>query len=229
MKTNSETPDRIDFPPSVMLYPLPVVMVSCAGNQSDYEEDRANIVTVAWAGTVCSDPPMISISLRKSRHSHRLISDTKELVVNLVSQSLVHSCDYCGVRSGQTEDKFASCHLTAVPASGLKHAPAILEAPIYLSCIVEKTIELGSHDMFIARIISVSVDQRIVGADGKIRIDNADLVTYVHGDYYSIGKMLGFFGYSVASADKLRKRMKNAIFVAKSTTKKISKKKKPRK
>ncbi len=199
--------DRVLFPPTVLLYPLPVVMVSCAGIHPENDSERPNIITIAWTGTVCSDPPMLSISVRKSRHSHPLILSTGEFVVNLVGEDLAKNCDYCGVRSGAEEDKFSVCGLTAIPASGLRYAPAVAESPLYLSCVLRQTVELGSHDMFIAEIVSVSVDRRLLNAQGKVCLDRAGLISYVHGDYYSLGGMLGFFGYSVASSDKLKIRM----------------------
>jgi flavin reductase (DIM6/NTAB) family NADH-FMN oxidoreductase RutF len=202
--------DRVVFPPTVMLYPLPVVMVSCAGINPEIDSERPNIVTIAWAGTVCSDPPMLSVSIRKSRHSHKLISATGEFVVNLVGEELAQACDYCGVRSGADEDKFSACKLTATPANGLRYAPAIAESPLCISCVLRQTIELGSHDMFIAEIVSVSVDRRLLDPKGKVCLEKAGLISYVHGDYYSLGGMLGFFGYSVAAPDKLKSRMKKS-------------------
>lgn len=202
--------DRVVFPPTVMLYPLPVVMVSCAGMHPERDSERPNIVTIAWAGTVCSDPPMLSVSIRKSRHSHKLISATGEFVVNLVGEDLAQACDYCGVRSGADEDKFSTCRLTATAANELRYAPAIAESPLWLSCVLRQTIELGSHDMFIAEIVSVSVDRRLLDSKGKVCLERAGLISYVHGDYFSLGDMLGFFGYSVAAPDKLKSRMKRS-------------------
>jgi flavin reductase (DIM6/NTAB) family NADH-FMN oxidoreductase RutF len=202
--------DRVEFPPSVMLYPVPAVMVSCAGTNPERDEERPNIITIAWAGTICSEPPMLSISVRKQRHSHKLISETGEFVVNLVDESLTRVCDYCGVRSGTEEDKFAAGNLTAIPAKGLRFAPAISQAPVYMSCNVRQKIDLGSHDMFIAEIMAISVKRELMNENGKICLDRAGLICYVHGDYYGIGKMLGFFGYSIASPEKKKSRMKKA-------------------
>ena len=202
--------NRVEFPPTVMLNPVPAVMVSCAGTNPDRAEERPNIITIAWAGTVCSDPPMLSVSIRKHRHSHKIISSTGEFVVNLVDESLAKACDYCGVRSGADEDKFTECGLATLPAKGMQFAPAIEQSPLYMSCIVKQTIELGSHDMFIAEIISVSVKRELINENGKICLDRSGLICYVHGDYYGLGKMLGFFGYSIASPDKRKSRMKKA-------------------
>ncbi len=195
------------MPTSTLLNPVPVVMISCAGKDKEKPESRPNIVTVAWTGTINSEPPMVSISLRKSRHSYPLIEETGEFVINLVSESLCKAVDYCGVKSGADEDKFASLALHAAPASGLQYAPAIDEAPISLSCKVISKTELGSHDMFIAEVVSTEVDERLFDEKGKICLEKANLVAYVHGEYFSLGKMLGFFGYSVASKDVLERRM----------------------
>lgn len=191
---------------STILNPVPVVMVSSAGKDPG---TRPNIMTVAWAGTVNSEPPMVSVSIRKSRYSHKLISETGEFVVNLVSKSLCKPCDYCGVRSGADEDKFAKCGLTPVKAEGLEYAYAIKEAPVSISCKVKSVTELGSHDMFIGEIVAVTADFYLLDDKGRLCLDNAKLVAYNHGEYFLLGEKLGFFGYSVASADVLKKRMGN--------------------
>ncbi len=199
--------DKIDVGVATLLNPVPVVMVSCAGKNSSEQEDRPNIVTIAWAGTINSEPPMVSISVRKSRHSHRLISETGEFVVNLVTKSLTKSCDYCGVKSGKDEDKFKSCGLTAVKAEGLEYAYAIKESPVSLSCKVKNVVELGSHDMFIAEVVAIKADNYLLDENGKICLEKAKLVAYSHGEYYQLGTKLGFFGYSVASDEVFEKRM----------------------
>ena len=191
---------------STILNPVPVVMVSSAGKDPG---TRPNIMTVAWAGTVNSEPPMVSVSIRKSRYSHKLISVTGEFVVNLVSKSLCKPCDYCGVRSGADEDKFAKCGLTPVKAEGLEYAYAIKEAPVSISCKVKSVTELGSHDMFIGEIVAVTADSYLLDDKGRLCLDNAKLVAYNHGEYFLLGEKIGFFGYSVASADVLKKRMGN--------------------
>lgn len=190
-----------------MLNPVPVVMISCAGKDPRKIDKRPNIITVAWAGTINSEPPMVSVSIRKSRHSHDLICETQEFVVNLVTEDLAKACDYCGVRSGSKEDKFEKTGLTAIEAEGLKYAPQIKEAPVSLSCRLKDIIELGSHDMFLAEVIGVSVDETLIDKKGKICLEKAHLVAYSHGEYYALGKMLGFFGYSVASKEALKRRM----------------------
>ena len=195
--------DKIDIGVSTTLNPVPVVMIS-----SSSDEVPRNICTVAWAGTINSEPPMLSISLRKSRLSHEMITSSGEFVVNLVSKSLAKSCDFCGVRSGRDVDKFEKCGLNSYPAKGLEKAVAITESPMNLSCKVKDVIELGSHDLFIAEIVAVTCDSYLMDESGKVCLDKAGLVAYNHGEYFLLGEKLGFFGYSVASPDILEKRMK---------------------
>lgn len=194
--------DKVDVGISTILNPVPVVMVS-----SGSKDGKANIMTAAWAGTVNSEPPMLSVSIRKSRYSHKLISETGEFVVNLVSKSLCKACDYCGVRGGENEDKFKTCGLTPVKAEGLEYAYAIKEAPVSISCVVKSVTELGSHDMFIGEIKSVTADSYLLDQNGKLCLENARLVAYNHGEYYLLGEKLGFFGYSVAKEDVIKRRM----------------------
>lgn len=175
-----------------MLYPLPVVMVSCGESPADY-----NIVTVAWAGTVCSAPPMVSISLRKSRLSHSVISRTGEFVVNLTTEGLARATDWCGVKSGRDVNKWEAMGLTPL-ASRSVAAPSIAESPVSIECRVSRVVELGSHDMFIAEVLGVRVRDKFVDpASGELALDSADLICYSHGDYYSLGRKLGHFGFSV--------------------------------
>lgn len=194
--------DKVDVGISTILNPVPVVMVS-----SGSKDGIPNIMTAAWAGTVNSEPPMISVSIRKSRYSHKLISETGEFVVNLVSKSLCKACDYCGVRGGENEDKFKSCSLTPVKGKEMEYAYAIKEAPVSISCVVKSVTELGSHDMFIGEIKAITADSYLLDENGKLCLDNARLVAYNHGEYYLLGEKLGFFGYSVAKEDIIKKRM----------------------
>lgn len=182
--------------PGNMLYPVPAVMVSVAR-----PDEKPNIITVAWAGTINSDPAMLSISVRKERYSHAILCDTKEFVVNLVSESLVRSCDYCGVRSGRDVDKFAQMKLTPVSVDGVD-VPAIAESPVNLACRVTQIIPLGSHDMFLAEIVSVTVDERYMDEKGTFHLNDAGLVAYSHGTYFKLGKELGTFGFSVRKKKK---------------------------
>ncbi len=177
--------------PGNMLYPLPVVMVSCReGNGTP------NIITIAWAGTICSDPPMVSISVRKERHSYNMIKNSGEFVINLTTEDLVRQTDYCGVRSGRNEDKFATTGLTAVPATKVG-APLIAESPVNLECKVKEVKELGSHDMFIAEVVAVHADEAYMDEQGKFDLSKANPIVYSHGTYFSLGKSLGTFGFSV--------------------------------
>jgi len=196
--------DKTEIGISTILNPVPVVMVSTCGKEADAVP---NIITIAWTGTVNSEPPMVSISVRKSRHSHKIIDETGEFVINLVSKSLAKSCDYCGVKSGADEDKFKACGLTAVPAKGLEYAKAIKEAPVSISCKVKSMTELGSHDMYVAEIVGVEADSYLLDENGKLCLDKAKLVAYNHGEYYLIGDKIGFFGYSVAPKEIFEKRM----------------------
>ena len=182
---------KINWKSGNMLYPLPVVMVSC-----QRKDERPNIITVAWAGTICSDPVMVSISVRKERFSHGIIAETGEFVINLVTQDLVYATDYCGVKSGRDVDKFKKMNLTPVAINGV-NAKAIGESPLSLACRVKEIKELGSHDMFIAEVVGVMVDDKYMRDDGKFELNDSKLVAYSHGEYFGLGKKLGKFGYSV--------------------------------
>ena len=174
-----------------MLYPLPAVMVSVTdGCGND------NIITIAWTGTVCTNPPMVSISVRKSRYSYEMLKNTGEFVINLVTKDLVRATDYCGVRSGIEVDKFQQMHLTAAPSVKVK-APSIEESPVNIECKVVEIRELGSHDMFLAEVVSVSIEDKYMDENGKFELNSTGLVTYSHGEYFELGKKLGTFGYSV--------------------------------
>lgn len=177
--------------PGNMLYPVPVVMVSC-----QRPGETPNIITVAWAGTVCSDPVQLSVSVRKERYSHGILKDTGEFVVNLVTKDLVFATDFCGVRSGRDVDKFAEMKLTPLPSSRIS-APGIQESPVNLECRVSQVLRLGSHDLFLAEVVGVTVDKRLMDAKGKLHLNESGLVAYSHGEYFELGKKLGKFGYSV--------------------------------
>ena len=196
--------DKTDLGISTSLNPVPVVMISSSSSKVE-----RNICTVAWAGTINSEPPMVSISLRKSRLSHEMISESGEFVINLVNKALAKSCDFCGVRSGRDVDKFSKCGLNSYPAKGLEKAVAITESPLSLSCKVKDVIELGSHDMFLAEVVAVTCDSYLMDDNGKVCLDKAGLVAYNHGEYFLLGEKLGFFGYSVAAPEVLERRMKD--------------------
>lgn len=177
--------------PGNILYPLPVIMASC-----QREGEKPNIITLAWAGTVCSSPPMVSVSVRKERYSYDIIRETGEFVINLVTKDLTFATDYCGVRSGRDVDKFKEMHLTPLPSRIVK-APGIAESPANLECRVAQTLHLGSHDMFVAEIVGVTVEDAYMDKNGKFHLNDANLTAYSHGEYFSLGEKLGKFGYSV--------------------------------
>ena len=174
-----------------MLYPVPAVMVSC-----QKKDEKPNIITVAWAGTVNSDPAMVSISVRPSRFSHEIIETTGEFVINLTTEDLIRACDFCGVKSGRDTDKFKEMHLTPGKAEFVS-CPLIEESPVNIECRVEEKMDLGTHTMFIARVLAVQVDEKYVDRNGVLRMDQMGLVSYSHGEYYKLGKRLGRFGFSV--------------------------------
>ena len=182
--------------PGNMLYPVPAVMVSCQRG-----DEKPNIITVAWAGTICSDPAMVSISVRKERYSHNIIKESGEFVINLTTKRLCRATDYCGVRSGKDTDKFADMHLT--PEKSVKiNAPAIKESPVNIECKVREIKPLGSHSMILADVVSVTIDDTLLDEKGKFELNQSGLVTYSHGEYFLLGKKLGTFGYSVKKEKK---------------------------
>lgn len=191
---------KLNFKPGTMLNPVPAVMVSCG------TEEKPNIITVAWTGIVNSEPPMTYVSVRKQRHSHDLIAKTGEFVINMTTEELTFATDYCGVRSGRDVDKFKEQNLT--PVKGEKvDCPVIKESPVNLECKVVEVHEYGSHDMFVAEIVNVQVDESLMDEKGRIRLDQAGLVAYNHGEYFGLKKHpIGKFGYSVMKP-KTKKRI----------------------
>lgn len=177
--------------PGNMLYPLPAVMVSC-----QREGEKPNIITLAWVGTVNSEPPMVSISIRPERYSYDIIKETGEFVINLTTEELVNATDYCGVRSGRDVDKYEQTGLTPCMSKTIK-APGIAESPVCLECKVKQDITLGSHTMFIAEVTAVSVDESYMDEKGKFSLNHTGLIAYSHGEYLSLGEKKGSFGYSV--------------------------------
>lgn len=177
--------------PGNMLYPLPVVLVSAADKNGE-----KNIFTVAWAGTICSDPPMVSISVRPERYSYHMIEETGEFVINLTTEKLAYATDYCGVRSGRNIDKFKELGLTATPADIVK-APLLVESPVNIECTVKEIRKLGTHDMFIAQVVAVHADEEFMDEKNKFHFETAQPIVYSHGAYMSLGKQIGTFGYSV--------------------------------
>ncbi|MCQ2540507.1 MAG: flavin reductase family protein [Acetatifactor sp.] len=177
--------------PGNMLYPLPVVMVSMADKNG-----KSNIITIAWAGTICTNPPMVSISVRPERYSYQILKETKEFVINLTTKDLVFATDYCGVKSGRDVDKFKDLGLTPIPAQQLK-APMIAESPVNIECRVREIIPLGSHDMFMADVVAVHADEKYMDEKRKFHLEKAEPIVYSHGAYLACGEQLGTFGYSV--------------------------------
>lgn len=177
--------------PGNMLYPLPAVLVSVADKQGNH-----NVFTVAWAGTVCSDPAMVSISVRPERHSYHMILETGEFVINLTTKELAFATDYCGVKSGKDIDKFKEMHLTPIPADKVS-PPLIKESPVNIECRVTQRISLGTHDMFLAEVVAVHADEAYMDEKGRFSFTKAEPLVYSHGTYFTLGKELGTFGYSV--------------------------------
>ena len=184
------------FKPGNMLYPVPAVMVSVAD-----KEGNANIITVAWAGTVCTNPPMLTISIRPERYSYHMIRETGEFVVNLTTEELARATDYCGVRSGRDTDKWADMGLTKEKASKVS-VPLIRECPVNLECRVVRVDELGSHHMFLAQVVAVDVDEAYMDEKDTFHLSMAKPLAYSHGRYYGMGEELGSFGYSVRKQEK---------------------------
>ena len=184
-----------------LLAPLPAVMVSCG------TAEKANVLTVAWTGIICTHPAMVYISVRQSRYSYNIIKETGEFVINLTTSKMVRETDFCGVKSGIDIDKIKKCGLHTAPAFKV-NAPIISESPPSLECKVKETVPLGSHDMFIAEIIAVNADGRYIDSKGKINLQQAGLMAYSHGEYFSLGRKLGSFGYSVAKKTKKKKQVR---------------------
>lgn len=184
-----------------MIYPLPAVMVSCGD-----KEGNSNIITIGWTGTICTNPAMLYISVRPERYSYNMIKESGEFVVNLTTESLVKQTDYCGVKSGRDVDKFQETKLTRGKANELQFAPIIEESPVNIECKVERIEELGSHHMFIAKVVSVQVDEKYMDETGKFCLNDTNLLAYSHGEYLGLGKSLGTFGYSIKKKTKSKKK-----------------------
>ena len=183
-----------NWKPGNMLYPLPAVMVSCQSSTAHDPlcerpelDGKPNIITVAWAGTVCTNPPMVSISVRPERYSYHLIEESGEFVINLTTEKLVKATDYCGVRSGRDVDKFKEMHLTPLASKHI-HAPGIAESPVNIECKVREIKPLGSHSMILADVVGVTIDDTLLDEKGKFELNKSGLVTYSHGEYFLLGK-----------------------------------------
>ena len=179
-----------------MLYPVPAIMVSC-----QREGEKPNIITLAWAGTICSDPAMVSISVRPERHSYNIIKETGEFVINLVTKDIAYATDFCGVKSGRDVDKYKEMGLTPLASQHIR-TPGISESPVNIECRVKDIIPLGSHDMFLAEVVGVTIDDVYMNENGKFELNQTGLVAYSHGEYFELGAKLGKFGYSVEKKNR---------------------------
>ena len=178
--------------PGNMVYPLPAVMVSTADKKGN-----TNILTIAWTGTVCTNPAMVYISVRPERYSYHMIKESGEFVINLTTEELIRATDFCGVRSGKDMDKWKECRLTEGRAVSLEYAPVIEQSPVNIECKVKSVQELGSHHMFLAEVTAVQADEKYMDENGKFELNKTGLLAYSHGEYLRLGKRLGTFGYSV--------------------------------
>lgn len=192
-----------------MVYPVPAVMVSCKR-----EGEKPNIITTAWCGTTVSNPAMVYVSIRPERYSYDIIKETGEFVINLITKDLVFATDYCGVKSGRDVDKFAEMKLTPLPSKYIT-APGIEESPVNIECKVTQIVKLGTHDMFLAEVMGVTVDDKYMDETGKFRLNDSGLVAYSHGEYFELGKKIGTFGYSVRKSKPSSQKKKNNKRVAK--------------
>lgn len=190
---------KVIWKPGTFIYPLPVVMVSCG------DMEKSNIITVAWTGIINTDKPMCYISVRKERYSHDIIKKNEEFVINLTNKDLVYATDWCGVKTGAKVDKFKEIKLTKEKAKFVK-CPLIKESPVSIECKVKEVRELGSHDMFMAEILSIDADESYIDDKGAFDITKCNLITYANGKYFTLGKQVGKFGYSVAKKNKKKKR-----------------------
>ena len=186
---------KIKWKGGALLAPVPPVMVTCG------EGENANIITVAWAGIINTKPPRVSISVRPTRHSYNLIRESGEFVINLTPASLVRAADYCGMYTGRKVDKFAACKLTREEAQEVS-CPLIAECPLSLECRVTDVLPQGTHDLFLADVVAVNVDESLLDAEGKLHLGRAGLAAYAHGEYYELGRRIGKFGFSAVKKKK---------------------------
>ena len=189
---------KVTWKPGTLLAPVPPALISCS------HEGKDNLITIAWTGILNSEPAKTYISVRPERHSHKMIKESGEFVINLPSQHIVRSIDFCGVRSGKNTDKFEACKLTREKAS-IVSCPMVAESPVSIECKVTDIIPLGSHDMFMADIVAVNIDERYIDEKGKFHIEKCALAAYAHGQYFALGKKIGSFGYSVKKKNNKKK------------------------
>lgn len=195
---------KVTWKPGTMIYPVPAVMVSCGDTPETH-----NIITIAWTGTICTNPPMTYISIRKERHSYSLIKNSSSFVINLTTKDLAFATDFSGVKSGRDVDKFKHLNLTAIAATKVK-APMIEESPVNIECKVTEIKELGSHDMFLAEVVAVHVDEKYIDDKGKFHLDATQPIAYAHGTYYTLHEALGSFGYSIMKKKTKKRRRRQA-------------------
>lgn len=183
---------KISWRPGTLIYPLPAVLVTCGSKPEDW-----NMITIAWTGTVCSDPAMCYISVRKERFSHNLIMENMEFTINLTTTDMARATDWAGVRSGKDYNKWKETGLTPIPGE-MVASPTIEESPLSIECKVKTMMQLGTHDMFIAEVLNVRADERYIDSEtGRFSLEKAGIMTYCHGAYYELGQMIGKFGFSV--------------------------------
>ena len=205
---------KISWRAGTMLAPLPPALISCG------TKETPNVMTAAWTVIICSDPVITYVSIRPERHSHKIISETKEFVINLPTYSIVHAVDYCGVRSGRDHDKFKEMKLTPL-ASSVISAPQIEECPVSIECRVIDVKNFGTHDMFTAEVVAVNVDDKFINESGALDLEKAGIIAFAHGKYYTLGRCLGSFGFSVNKAKmNIAQKMKKVEVEVKPTRKK---------
>lgn len=195
--------EKINWKPGTMIYPLPAVLVSCGSRVSEY-----NIITIAWTGTICTDPPMCYISVRPSRHSYKIIKENGEFVINLSTEKLAFATDWCGVKSGRDHNKFEEMNLNALRGKNVE-APIIVESPVNIECKVKDIIELGTHHMFLAEVVGIQASEEYYNHNtNAFNLNQAALISYSHGKYYETGNFIGKFGFSVRKKKLKKKRKK---------------------
>ena len=197
---------KVSWKPGTMLFPVPPVMVTCG------TLDKPNVFTAAWTGIINSEPPMTYISVRPSRYSHHLIEESREFVINIANLPLAKACDFCGVRSGKTIDKFKEMDLEIEPCSKV-NVPMLKAAPVSLECKVFDVKRFGTHDMFMAEIVNVNIDDRYIEEDGRLAIEKAGLLAFAHGRYYTLGRDLGAFGFSVDKTKENKTKPRKSKFM----------------
>ncbi len=197
---------KISWKPGTMLFPLPPVMVTCG------DMEKHNVLTIAWTGIINTEPPMTYISVRPSRYSHDIIKETKEFVINISTLELAKACDYCGVKSGKNTDKFKDMNLEIEPCQVVK-APMLKKAPVSLECKVVDIKSFGTHDMFTAEIVNVNIDDRYLEEDNRLALEKAGLLVFAHGRYYTMGRDLGGFGFSVDKTKENKTKPRKSKFM----------------